>query len=143
MIEEEFSHLGWRVAAILLWMILLTLLLTGCQLNISPEYRAQYQQRFDTMAVLAQLPMPPPTIVYKGLGPKTAGLTDCNTRTISIDYHVAATQPDFVIDKVIPHEFAHIVSCYYRGKTTDKYGNPHDDFWRQWVVRLDGDPEYI
>lgn len=126
-----------------LMLIGFVIVLSGCAPAISAETHARYNHRFDTMYMLAQLPMPPPTIVYKQLGPKTAGLTDCYTRTISIDYRVAATQPDFVINKVIPHEYAHLVSCYYRGGTSGIEGYAHDNYWKQWVAKLDGDPEYI
>ena len=60
-----------------------------------------------------------------------------------MNYYVAASRPDFVIEKLIPHEYAHLVSCFYRGGTSGKDGDSHDAYWQRWVVRLDGDPTYI
>ncbi len=127
-----------------LLFIMMLVLLTGCNATLSPEDEARINRRFAFMHQLAQLPRPPPEIIYtRDPGFEISGLTTCSNWTITINYYVAASRPDFVIEKLIPHEYAHLVSCFYRGGTSGKDGNAHDDYWKQWVVRLDGDPTYI
>ena len=121
------------------------LCLAGCQSKLAPADHERITNRFYTMYLLAQIPMPPPEVLYiRDPNFKIAGETNCEAWSITINYYVAAENPDFVVEKLVPHEYAHLASCFYRGNTDGGVpGNEHDAFWRQWVVRLDGDPEYI
>ena len=126
-------------------LMLVIMLVAGCQSTLAPGDAERIRQKANTMYLLSQLPMPPPEITFtKDRRFPHAAETDCRTGNITVSYYFAADRPDFVIDKVMPHEFAHIASCYYRGNTNGGVvGGEHDDFWKQWVVRLGGDPEYI
>lgn len=140
---------GWRggVKMGLIIAILFTILtvLVGCQVTLAPADEERISNRFYTMYLLAQIPMPQPEVVYtRKRNFRFAGLTDCKAWTITISYYVAAERPDFVIDLVIPHEYSHLASCFYRGNTDGGVpGNEHDEFWRQWVIRLGGNPDYV
>lgn len=138
--------LRWIIIGCCSWLILLMVLvlLAGCNAVLSPNDEARINRRFAFMYQLAQLPRPPPEIIYtRDPNFQIGGLTTCNNWTITINYGVAASRPDFVIEKLIPHEYAHLVSCFYRSGTSGKDGNAHDDYWRDWVIRFGGDPDYI
>lgn len=137
--------LRWLIIGCCCWLaLIMVLVLIGCDATLSAEDRTRINQRFIFMHDLSQLPMPRPEIIYTSdPGFVMAGETRCREWTITINYGVAASRPDFVIEKLIPHEYAHLVSCYYRGSTSGADGNAHDDYWRGWVIRLDGDPGYI
>lgn len=120
-------------------------MLVGCPAQLSHLDEIRINERFDTMYELAQIPRPPPKILYRIGDPNfnVAAITDCRNWSITLSYSQAARYTQQIIDLVIPHEYAHLASCYYRGSTDGGDGDPHDEWWQQWVIRLGGDPNYI
>lgn len=129
------------------WGIVFTLAifwLVGCQATLSPVDESRIRAQFERINDIAQIPKEIPELRYNA-DPSwpIAGEANCMNWSITLNYAFAASNPDFVIDKLIPHEFGHIVSCYYRGSTNGPDGNSHDTYWRKQVKRLGGDESYI
>lgn len=140
----------------LLWGIVFTLLilwLAGCKSTSMSEQDAKaIGYRVAEVARIGGLPLA--NIAYTTDGtfggtysePKAAE-TQCETYTITLNYQFAASHTNWVMENVIPHEYAHLASCYHRGGMGDpalmENGDPHDAFWAEWVIKLGGNPEYI
>lgn len=135
---------GLKLGTIIAIIILILLPLVGCQAELTDGQRMMIQTRHETMALLTQFTVPPPALVYtQDRSFRLSGETDCKAQTITINYWVAATDPTFIAFVILPHEWAHWASCVRRGSTDAGSGNPHDNFWKEWVLRLGGDPEFI
>jgi len=142
---NRFGFFSAIPALIGFWLIVgLLFLLAGCQRTLAPTDELMISNSVDLVSVLAKLPPGSPDIRYN-TDPNwpIAAEANCADWSITFNYRVAATRPMFVIEKVVPHEIAHLVSCYYRGSTDARTGDSHDEYWRQWVIRLGGDPNYI
>jgi hypothetical protein len=98
----------------LLWTILAAVLLTGCQATLSPVDEIRIRAEFERINEVAAIPRPIPALRYN-TDPNWgfAGEANCSDWSITINYELAANHPDFVINKTIPHEFGHMVSCYH------------------------------
>ena len=100
------------------------------------------ERRFETMVALADMPgMPKVTVRYmKAPDWERAGQADCIEWEIILNYYFVADNLAFSVAKLVPHEYAHMMSCYSRGHLG---ADPHDNWWKEAVVQLGGDPEYI
>jgi hypothetical protein len=129
----------WAIA----WAIIF-LAMVGCQRPyLSDAETRMIYQRFDY--IQGRSPVDPPNIQWtrdRNFG--LSGETNCITHTITMSALVAEHDLHFFMYKVIPHEWAHHISCEQRGNTDGGVpGGEHDEFWKEWVIRLGGDPEYI
>ncbi len=130
-------------------LLLAFAMLAGCQTGVlSPADAYRIEQRLATLDTLAQIPRPIPQLIWSTelMAVNEAARTHCDTWSITLSYQFAAAGPaqvNWVIDKILPHEYGHLASCYYRGGTDTGDGNSHDEWWRQWVIRLGGDPDYV
>lgn len=119
-------------------------ILIGCQATLSPVDEIRIMDKFERVYVATGIPRTIPRLLYNvDSSWPIAAEASCPGWSITLHYGYAASNPDFVIDKIIPHEFGHIVSCYHRGNIDDDNGDAHDEYWRQAVIQLGGDPEYI
>ena len=126
-------------------VFLAAVILSGCQHKLSGDDAYRMNQRLVTVANLSQLPMPVATLVFSTdqrsfEDQRRAAEANCRAWSITVSYGFAAEYPQWVIDQLIPHEYAHLMSCFYRGGMGE---SPHDEFWQQAVRRLGGNPEYI
>lgn len=121
--------------------LLLMVWLSGCQATLSEPDRLMIEDRMAVMSNLAGIPREPPRLLYDRRPEfMLAGLANCSEWSITLNYTYAAEYPAFVADKLLPHEWAHMMSCFYRGSMGTEV---HDEFWKKAVRRLGGDPEYI
>ena len=121
------------------------ILLAGCNTTLSDYDRDHIDRQLHNIAQISQLPAPIASLTYSDaryFNNKSAE-ADCGTWNITINYSVAASRPDFIISKVLPHEYAHLMSCFYRGNMDGGDGEVHDRFWKQAVRQLGGDPDFI
>jgi len=121
--------------------LMLALILVGCQPTLRSTDAAMIEQRMLVMSELAGIPIEPPRLLYEH-SPEfmLAGLANCSEWSITLNYRFAAEYPAFVADKLLPHEWAHMMSCFYRGSMGTEV---HDEFWKKAVRRLGGDENYI
>lgn len=125
-------------------LILLAALLASCNQTLHPSDQLMIDTRMEMVYAMSEIPRRQPELYYnRSRGWPIAAESNCHAWSVTMNYRLAANRPQFVINKVVPHEVAHIASCYHRGSTDGGTGNPHDDWWKQWVIRLGGDPEYI
>ena len=128
----------------LIFGVILLLCLAGCKQPLSPADALMIEHRMALMDRVAAIPREPPRLLYDSRDEfKFAAEANCLEWSITLNYWFAASRPDFVIAKVIPHEYSHLASCFYRGRMDDGTGEVHDAFWRQWVKDLGGDPDYV
>lgn len=122
----------------------LLVLLASCQATLSPMDEIRIRDQFERVYALTEIPRPLPDLRYNA-DPKwpIAAEADCNFWAVTLNYQFAAEYPEFVINKTIPHELAHILSCYERGSTDGGKGDSHDTYWRRAVIKLGGDPNYV
>ena len=125
-------------------LMILLMMIVGCQATLSAADEIRINSQFEVVYELASIPRRLPELRYN-TNPNwpIAAESNCISWSITFNYGFAASQPDFVIKYVIPHEMAHMISCHYRGSTENDSGDSHDDFWRRAVIRLGGDPNYI
>lgn len=67
--------------------------------------------------------------------------TDCKAWTIML-HHGSATKNTLVfLEKVLPHEYGHLVHCYlHNGRVGGNDG--HNRQWKFYVTDLGGDPDF-
>lgn len=126
-------------------IVLILVLLAGCNTTLSEYDAERIDLQLHNVAQISQLPRPVASLYYSDavyFNDKSAE-ADCSTWNITINRGVAASRPDFVIYKVLPHEYAHLMSCFYRGNMDGGDGEVHDRFWKQAVRQLGGDPDFI
>ena len=71
--------------------------------------------------------------VEKQEGWTNAGEADCENWVIRLDHQTLRRNPDYAINYVLPHEFAHLVYCHRHGDM----GFPHhNDEWREIALDL-------
>jgi predicted SprT family Zn-dependent metalloprotease len=122
-------------------LLILVVLLAGCEDTMTIEKRRLMSHQLLVMQAVGGGVIPDPSIVYvKSEKFKIGAQANCNNWTISLNWYVAAEHPEFTAFTLIPHEYAHLLSCHFRGGVGK---DPHDEYWRKIVVRLGGDPEYI
>lgn len=63
----------------------------------------------------------------------------CSSWTIWLDVRVLNRDPDFAIETLLPHEYAHLVQCWQGGGRI--YGEAHGTKWSRISVSLGG-PAY-
>lgn len=139
---------GWIWA--ILWVIVIVALFSGCSSTLSPHHAKEIGAKVTESARIASLPVASISFTSDGTFGGTyaedvAAEADCSSWNITFNYQFAASRPRFVIDKVVPHEYAHLAACWTRGRGS-KHRPPvdhHDEIWRQWVIRLNGDPDYV
>lgn len=124
---------------------LVLLLLAGCQQpTLSYDNEMAIEGQFYLVWQLTKIPREQPEVFYN-MDPdwELAGEADCQGWNITLNYRVAAVKPEFVLTKVVQHEVAHMVSCYYRGNMDGNTGDDHDQYWRDVVRYLGGDPDFV
>ena len=121
---------------------LLAFMLTGCQNpNLTDEDRRLVTHQMVVMQAVTGGSIREPMIVWVDSTEfKYAGQTNCNDWTIILNTSVAAQDPLYMAQVIVPHEYAHIMSCHYRGGVGV---DPHDEWWQEVVTRLGGDPEEV
>lgn len=122
-------------------LLLAMLSLVGCQIEqVSPLNHVLVQQKVDELQLLSDVPRRP--IVVYNINPDfdRAGETNCKTWTISLNATLVQRRTDFMLDLLLPHEYAHLESCFHRGNVGDP---SHDEYWSNWVIHFGGDPTYI
>jgi len=148
---EFYAHAASIVWGIL-WLIVIAVIFSGCTKTLSTRHASAIGSKVAEVAILASLPVANIRFTEDGTFGGTyaedkAAEADCSTWGITFNYMFAVKRPQFVIDKVVPHEFAHLASCWTRGRGAKgqlSIGvDPHDEIWRNWVIRLGGDPNYV
>ncbi len=132
--------------------LVLAATLAGCTKTLSTRHASAIGSKVAEVSRLASLPVASISFTHDGTfggsyAEDKAAEADCSSWNITFNYQFAAKRPQFVIDKVVPHEYAHLASCWTRGRGSmhrPSIGvDPHDEVWRQWVIRLGGDPDYV
>jgi len=147
---------GIELLKIFVLCLLVLAVLTGCQSStLSATDQALIERRFEVMAAMSGGTIPPPTIRWS-YDPKfnRSAWTECLDFSVTLNARI--NQPEFrqalqayggarafMANVIVPHEYAHLLSCYHRGNIHGGDGNSHDEYWRQAVIKLNGDPEYI
>lgn len=122
----------------LVWIMIV---LSGCQETMTEDKRRLMSQQLIVMQALTAGTIPEPTIVYVKRDDFEIGAqANCNNWTISMNWYAVVNHTEFMAFNIIPHEYAHLLSCHYRGGVGK---DPHDEWWRKTVIRLGGDPEFI
>ena len=76
---------------------------------------------------------------YEGTNWEQAGNANCDNWTMTIDRQLTNERVIFVLDYLLPHEYAHFVYCFNHGWIG---ADPHDEIWAEYVTQLGGDPSY-
>jgi len=117
------------------------LILVGCQQTVTQADRRLVSHQMVIMQAVTGSVITEPSLVYvKSPGFEIGGQANCNTWTISVNWYVMASDPEYVAFDIIPHEYAHLLSCHFRGGVGM---DPHDEYWQKIVVKLGGDPNNV
>ena len=116
--------------------------LSGCQQTMTQEKRDLINHQLVVMQAVTGGTIPEPQIIYvKHPDFKIGGQANCNNWTISLNWYDVVGHTEFMAFNIIPHEYAHLLSCHYRGGVGPEGG--HDEWWRKTVTKLGGDPNHV
>jgi hypothetical protein len=146
--SDYYTWLGFRWGFLAgAEFVLVILMLGGC--TSMPE---QVGHRSAQLAAIGGMPLANIRFTEDGTFGGTypvavAAEADCSAYSITFNHKLANSNTGFILNQSLPHEYAHLASCLYRGGMGDpalgEDGDPHDAYWRQWVIKLGGDPDYV